>query len=110
MNEHNDLPILTKLEKKIIVVLGQDLSEFDDICRYSSTSIKIGLNEHNQKYQLSYRTSVPYSTLKSLERKQLVDSVYDTENNRAKKFYMLTNLGIQWYHRAKPIEDHIFSQ
>lgn len=110
MNENDDIPILTNLEKKIILILGQDLTEFEEISRYSSINIKLSLNDYNQKYQKPLRSSVPASTLKSLEQKELVDSVFDRENSRIKKFYLLTELGIRWYHRAKKIEKSIFSK
>lgn len=110
MNENDKLPILSNLEKKIILILGKDLTEFGEISRYSSYNIKSYLNNYNQKYQRPIRSSPPYSTLKSLEQKQLVDSVFDRENGRIKKFYLLTEGGIQWYHKAKRIEKKIFSK
>jgi len=79
MNENDNFPLLTNLEKKIILVLGQDLTDFEEISRYSSTDIKLSLNEYNQKYQKPFRSSTPTSTLKSLERKELVNSVFDRE-------------------------------
>ncbi len=36
------------------------------------------------------------------------NSVFDRENSRIKKFYLLTELGIRWYHRAKRIENMRF--
>ncbi len=66
MNENDDLPILSNLEKKIILVLGEDLTEFGEISRYSSLQIKISLNENNQKYQKPLRSSTPifYTSLR----------------------------------------------
>lgn len=110
MNQNSDLPILTNLEKKIILILGEDLDEFNQICRYSTDNIKNSLNTYAKKHQRSLRSSVPSSTLKSLEQKELVDSVFDTENSRIKKFYLLTDKGIEWFHRAKRIESDIFSK
>lgn len=109
-NDKGDLVILTNLEKKIILILGRDLTEFDEISRYSSYNIKSSLNTYNQKYQKPLRSSVPTSTLKSLEQKKLIDSMFDRENGRIKKFFLLTEKGIQWYYRAKRIEKNIFSK
>ena len=112
MNEskNDDLIILSNLEKKIILILGEDLIGFNEISRYSSYHIKSSLNEYNEKYQKPLRSSAPFSTLKSLERKELIDSVYDRENGRIKKFYLLTKKGIEWFHRVKRIEEDIFSR
>ena len=109
-NQNTELPILSNLEKKLILVLGEGLGEFEQISRFSSYSIKRILNEYNQKYQKPLRSSVPSSTLKNLEQKELVDSVFDKENGRIKKFYLLTGKGIQWYEKAKRIEKNIFSK
>ncbi|MEE9377776.1 MAG: hypothetical protein V3V33_07035 [Candidatus Lokiarchaeia archaeon] len=109
-NENDKLPILSNLEKRIILILGEDLTEFGEISRFSSNNIKNSLNSYNQKYQRPLRSSPPYSTLKSLEQKQLVDSVFDRENGRIKKFYLLPERGIHWYHKAKRIEKSIFSK
>lgn len=110
MSENGDIPILSNLEKKLILILGESLIDFNEISRYSSTSIKIALNEYNEKYNLPYRSNIPYSTLKNLEQKELIDSVYDRENGRIKKFYLLTKTGIQWFYRARRIEKEIFSR
>jgi len=109
-NENDKLPILSNLEKKIILILGEDLVEFNQVSRYSNYDIKASLNEINERYQNPLRSSVPSSTLKSLEQKELVDSVFDRENGRIKKFYLLTEKGIRWYHKAKRIKKDIFSK
>lgn len=104
----SDLPILSNLEKRIILVLGEDLAEFNDLTRYSGQDIKQNLNRFNERYNKSYRSNIPYSTLKQLVRKELVDTVIDTLNGRRKTYYLLNEKGILWYHKAIKIIDHIY--
>ena len=104
----NDIPILSNLEKRIILVLGEDLMFHKEISRYTITDINRILNEYNQKYDNQIRLSPPNSTVKSLIKKELVDSVFDTVQRKRRKYYLLTELGIKWFHRAKKIEDSIF--
>ncbi len=81
----NDIPILSNLEKRIILVLGQDLMSYGEVSRYTLTDIKRILNEYNQKYNTSIRLSPPTSTVKNLEQNWLVDSVFDTFQGRKRK-------------------------
>ena len=89
------LPILSTLEKKIILVLGSDYDEFTELSRFAGRDIKEYLNEFNEIYNTPFQSSIPYSTLKHLEEKKLVDTVMDTINGRKVKYYLLTRKGIE---------------
>ena len=80
----NDIPILSNLEKRIILVLGEDLHFYNEVSRYTITDINRILNEFNQKYSNPIRFSPPSSTVKNLQNKGLVDSVsYSFQGRRS---------------------------
>jgi DNA-binding PadR family transcriptional regulator len=104
----SDLPILSSLEKKIILVLGEGYEDFKEVSRFKGQDIKYNLNRLNEKYNKPYRSHVPYSTLKQLVRKELVDTVIDTLEGREITYYLLNEKGIVWYGKAREIIDHIY--
>ena len=85
-----------------------DYEEFQVLNRFSGRDIRQNLNEFNKKYKKSYQSSIPYSTLKRLEQKKLTDTVIDRIEGRKVTYYLLTEKGIEWYHKAREIEHHIF--
>ena len=105
------LPLLTTLEKRIVLALGHDIEFFNERSRYSAKDIKIELNIYYEKYHLPYCSSVSYSTLKNLEAKGVIETVITTNNqHRRVKYYLLTEgIGIDWYYKLKEIEQDIFS-
>ena len=56
----SDLPILSNLEKRIILVLGQYLNEYEIPTRFTGQDIKQNLNRFNEKYNKPYRSHIPY--------------------------------------------------
>ena len=105
------LPILSTLEKRIVLVLGTDIESFNELSRYSAKDIKIELNKYYEIYHQPYCKSVPYSTLRNLEAKGVIETVITSnEEHRRVKYYLLTEgIGIDWYYRLKEIEQKIFS-
>lgn len=104
----SDLPILSTLEKKLILVLGLEYLEYGELLRFSGRDIKESLNEFNEKYKKPYQYYVPYATLERLEEKVLIETVIDTVNGRKIKYFMLTEKGIEWYRKAKEMEANLF--
>ena len=97
------LPLLSTLEKRIVLALGYDIEFFNELDRFSAKDIKIELNELYEKYHLPYCSSISYSTLKNLEAKGVVETIITTnDQHRRVKYYLLTEgIGIGWYYKLK---------